>query len=94
MINYELKLQYCNLVDALHRNITDNFVSVSFDIVKENLIQVQIILKKLSDFDLEYIDDIIAEFSSLQEKDKVLPPIILDKNGSIPLKHIVFHQAQ
>ncbi|MBI2273954.1 MAG: hypothetical protein HYU70_09175 [Bacteroidetes bacterium] len=93
MISYELKFQFCNLSDALHRNVTDNFESVSFNITKDNFIQVQVVLKEKTSTDMEYIDDFIAEFSALQETDNVLPPIVKEKDKNLPLKYVVFQQG-
>lgn len=85
----EIKYQACNLCDSLHRNINDNFRSVSFEILKNGNIQTKIILKKMTKQEKEYIDDLIAEFSAKQENDCVLKPIIAI-DDSLPLKHIIF----
>ncbi len=72
----EIKYQSCNLCDALHRNINDNFESVSFDILDNGEIQVKIVLEKKTTIEEEYIDDIIAEYSSMQKNDCILKPLI------------------
>jgi hypothetical protein len=88
-----MKFQFCNLIDALHRNVTDNFESVSFNITTDKFIQVQVILNKKANADIEYIDDLITEFAALQEVDNVLPPIVKIKGDALPLQYVVFKQA-
>jgi hypothetical protein len=84
----EIKYQSCNLVDALCRNINDNFKSVSFEILEKGNIQIKIVLTKLTKTEEEYIDDLIAEFSAMQERNCVLEPII--ELGSFPLRNLVY----
>lgn len=85
----EEKYQYGNLCDALCRNINDNFLNVSFEILDNNDIQCKFILSKFSDIEEEYIDDIMVEFTALQMEDRVLKPIIKVGND-INLKNIVY----
>lgn len=87
----EVKYQACNLCDALHRNINDNFISVSFEILPSGDIQTKIVLKRMSHEEETYIEDIAFEFSALQLRDCVLPPIVAIGTDSAPLKHIVYH---
>lgn len=83
------KYQSCNLCDALHRNINDNFKSVSFEIIDNGDIQIKIVLSELTEQEEEYIDDLIAEFSALQERDCVLKPIV-EIGDSPTLRHLVY----
>jgi hypothetical protein len=87
----EEKYQACNLCDALCRNINDNFESVSFEILGNSDIQIKIVLSNMTQQEEEYIDDLIAEFSALQESNCVLRPII-EIGYSLPLKYIVYQK--
>ncbi|WP_423735247.1 hypothetical protein [Chitinophaga caseinilytica] len=78
----ELKYQTCNIADALCRNINNNFESVSFKVFDNGEILVKIILSELTEQEEEYIDDFIAEFSSAQESDCVLKPLIEVGSGT------------
>lgn len=89
----EVKYQTCNLCDALHRNINDNFESVSFEILDNGEIQTKIVLVELTEQEEEYIDDLIAEFSALQERNCILKPIV-DIGNSPPLQNIVYQKLQ
>lgn len=92
MMEIEVKYQTCNLCDALHRNINDNFESVSFEILDNGDIQTKIVLMELTGQEEEYIDDLIAEFSALQERNCVLKPIV-EIGDSPPLKNIVYQKV-
>lgn len=87
----EVKYQACNLCDALCRNINDNFESVSFEILDNGDIQTKIVLSELTEQEEEYIDDLIAEFSALQERNCILKPIV-DIGNSPPLQNIVYQK--
>lgn len=87
----EVKYQACNLSDALCRNINDNFESVSFEILDNGDIQTKIVLSELTEQEEEYIDDLIAEFSALQERNCILKPIV-DIGNSPPLQNIVYQK--
>lgn len=87
----EVKYQTCNLCDALHRNINDNFESVSFEILDNGEIQTKIVLVELTEQEEEYIDELIAEFSALQERNCILKPIV-DIGNSPPLQNIVYQK--
>lgn len=87
----EEKYQACNLCDALCRNINDNFESVSFEIIDNGDIQTKIVLSELTEQEEEYIDDLIAEFSALQERNCILKPIV-DIGNSPPLQNIVYQK--
>lgn len=91
MIEIEVKYQACNLCDAICRNINDNFESVSFEIADNGDIQTKIILSVLTEQEEEYIDDLVAEFSALQERNCVLKPIV-EIGDSLPLKNIVYQK--
>ncbi len=88
----EVKYQACNLCDALCRNINDNFESVSFEILANGDIQTKIVLSELTEQEEEYIDDLIAEFSALQERNCILKPIV-DIGNSPTLQNIVYQKA-
>jgi hypothetical protein len=85
----EVKYQTCNLVDALCRNINDNFKSVSFEINNNRDIQIKIVLSELTEREEEYIDDLVTEFEAVQERNCVLQPIIVVGN-SPTLQNIVY----
>lgn len=89
MMEIEVKYQACNLCDALHRNINDNFESVSFEILENGDIQYKVVLTKLTEQEKEYIDDLDVEFSALQERNCVLKPIVEIGNNP-PLRNIVY----
>ncbi len=88
----ELKYQACNIADALCRNINNNFESISFEIMNSGEILIKIILSELTEQEEEYIDDFIAEFSSAQERDCVLKPLI-EVGHSSPLPNIVYRKV-
>ena len=93
MKDIEIKYQTCNLCDALHRNINDNFESVSFEILDNGDIQTKFILSELTEQEEEYIDDSIAEFAALQESNCVLKPIVeLGSSTSPPLRNLVYQK--
>lgn len=87
----EVKYQTCNLCDALHRNINDNFKSVSFEILDNGDIQAKIVLSKLTEQEEQYIDDLVAEFSALQVRNCVLKPAVVIGN-SPPFRNIVYQK--
>jgi hypothetical protein len=89
----EIKYQTCNLCDALLKNINDNFESISFEILSNGDIQTKIVLSVLTEEEEEYIDDLIAEFSALQEKNCILKPIV-EIGISQPLQNIVYQKVQ
>lgn len=88
----EVKYQACNLCDALCRNINDNFESVSFEIIDNGDIQTKIVLSELTEQEEDYIDDLIAEFSALQERNCVLRPIV-EIGDSPSLKNVVYQKV-
>jgi hypothetical protein len=87
----EVKYQTCNLCDALHRNINNNFESVSFEIFENGDIQIKFVLSKLTAQEKEYIGDILAEFSAKQENDCVLKQIV-EIGDKSPLRNIVYNK--
>lgn len=92
-LHSQIKLQTCNLCDAMHRNITDNFVSVSFKIENNGEIKVKIVLKTITTIEEEYIDDLITEFESMQEYNNVKEVIVTeDKEDSVLLENVVYRQ--
>lgn len=87
-----IDMQISNLADALVRNINDNFISVSFDILNNGHIYVKIILEKYTEVEKEYIEDISGEFTASQESDIVEEfEVIVDKKNR-PLKYLVFRR--
>lgn len=93
MKDIEIKYQTCNLCDALHRNINDNFESVSFDILSNGDIRTKFILYELREQEKEYIDDLTTEFEAKQERDCILKPIIeVATNNNMPLRYIVYQK--
>jgi len=91
-INEEVMLQTCNLSTALVRNVNDNFVSVSFDILDNGEIQVKFILAVVTVVEEDYIIDAIAEFSALQENDIVRKPVIEIIGMGSPLTHSIYER--
>lgn len=88
-----IKYQACNLCSALLRNINDNFKSVSFEFINEDEIQIKIILHKRTGVEDDYIEDMITEFSSLQESNCVALPIVEVGNHRQPLQNLVYNKA-
>jgi hypothetical protein len=88
--NYEVKFQYINLRDALIRNLNDNFISVSFEIIDGGDVQTQFILSAVTETEMGYIADIMAEFSLHQFKNTVLPPKIVLNSYTVFLENVVF----
>ncbi|MCZ2101156.1 MAG: hypothetical protein LC107_06430 [Chitinophagales bacterium] len=92
MMEIEVKYQAGILCDALHRNINDNFESVSFEILDNGYVQWKVVLTELTEQEEEYIDDISAEFSAPQVNDYILKPIV-EIGNSPPLQNIVYQKA-
>ena len=90
--DYYIKFQACNLCDSLHRNINDNFKSVSFEILENGNIQTKIVLRKMTQVEENFIEDISVEFSSKQQKDCILKPIVEIGSNITPLENIVYQQ--
>lgn len=76
---------------CLHRNINDNFKSVSFEILDNGYVQWKVVLTELTEQEEEYIDDISVEFSAPQVCDCILKPIV-DIGNSSPLQNIVYQK--
>lgn len=91
MIDIKLKYQAGLLCGALHRNINDNFITVSFSMV-DNQINIKIVLEELTEKEEDYIDDLMAEFSVHQDRDCVFNPIIEVGDGQ-PLENVVYKRA-
>lgn len=95
MTNVEIKYQTCNLCDALHRNINDNFISVSFEILDNGDIQTKFVLSELTEQEEEYIGDLTAEFEAKQESDRVLRPIVkIGLSNNLPLRNLVYQKER
>ena len=88
--DYEVKYQACNLSDALHRNVNDNFESVSFRLLNDGHIDLRIVLKSRTYTEDEYIEDITVEFSALQSTNCVNRAEILVGKNNYPLENIVY----
>ncbi len=88
----KIKYQAGNLIRSCCRNINDNFISVSFELKDNQDIQTKFIFYDYSEFEEEYVDDIIAEFSAMQESDCILPPIIEVEIGD-PLENLVYSKS-
>lgn len=87
--NIEIMFQANNLSHAMVRNINDNFSSVSFRIEPDGKIQVRIVLYERTEVEEELISDMMAEFSALQEFDKVNAPELLVGSHD-PVENIVY----
>lgn len=85
----EIRILMCELADSLVRNVNDNFINVSFDIMEDGFIQTKIILKNQTDIEDDYIDDIAAEFSAVQEKNIINKFEVTTDIKSKPLKYTV-----
>lgn len=94
MTDIEIKYQTCNLCDSLHRNINNNFESVSFEILDNGDIQTKFILSELTEQEEEYIDDLTAEFAALQDSNCVLEPIVEVRSSSSPLRNLVYQKER
>lgn len=84
------KYQACILCSCLHRNINNNFISVSFKIDDDGEIILKIVLKEKSSIEDEYIDDITAEYEALQEADILKEVQILVDKTAMPLENVVY----
>ena len=95
MINSDLLIKYHAgiLCDSLHRNINDNFVSVSFEILRDGTIKIKIVLKSKTNIEIEYINDISAEFEAVQGIDNLSEVEIVVDKYALPLVHIVYSTA-
>ena len=91
--DYYIMFQMGNLCYAMHRNINDNFRNISFRILENGMIQVQVILAELTEAEEEYIDDMCAEFSALQSEDIVPKFIATADSASSPFEHVVYQLA-
>jgi hypothetical protein len=87
-----IEYQTCNLCQAMLRNINDNFLCVSFDLIGDRDIVVRIALAQRTEIEEQYVDDMMAEFSSLQESNCVKPPEIQVGQGKLPLRYLVYRK--
>lgn len=87
-----IEYQTCNLCQAMLRNINDNFLSVSFDLIGDGDIVVRIVLAQRSDVEEGYIDDIMAEFASLQDSNCIRPPQLQVGLDKLPLRYLVYRK--
>lgn len=93
MIEYEVKYYACGLCNSLHRNINDNFQSVSFEIQENKNVQVRVVLETITEVEEELIDDMIAEFSAAQETDCILSPQVFSGVEISPLENLVYRKG-
>jgi hypothetical protein len=89
----DIKYHACLLCDAMVRNINENFSCISFEILSGGDVQVQVILDIATSAEYEYIDDLMAEFTTMQQTDCVKTPKIEIGRNRVPLKNIVFRKA-
>jgi hypothetical protein len=92
MITEQIKKITSELCQAMLRNVNENFDSVSFDVLPDNDIQVRVILKNGTEKEEELIDDLIAEFSALQESDIIRPAQICSLEEA-PLPFLVYKHS-
>lgn len=93
-MNEFIEIQICNLASSLIRNINNNFINISFDVLDNECIQVKIILGNLTNTEKKYIDDISAEFEATQEKNIVEKFEITTEKDSIPRKYVVYNKTR
>jgi hypothetical protein len=86
----QIKYQTCNICDALHRNINNNFLSVSFEILEDGDIQVKVVLRMRTEKEDEYIDDFITELEALQQNNCVRSPVIVTGAHELTLLNLVY----
>lgn len=91
-MNILVMYQSSNLCDALIKNVNDNFISVSFDILGNNDVLVKIILESKTQREDDHIDDIMAEMSARQESNCIRNPVVEVGWESIPLKNLVYQR--
>ncbi len=91
--SYEVKCQAVALCSSMHRNVSNNFYNVSFEIEDNGDVQVKVVLERLTDEDGEYVEDISVEFSALQLTDNVKPFIVTEVGkDDLPLKNVVYQK--
>lgn len=88
----KIKFQACNICDAMLRNINDNFLSVSFEMLNGGDVQVKFILEKQTKVEDNYIDDLVAELAALQSSNCVRIPQVEVGANKLPLKNIVYQK--
>ncbi|NDV60166.1 hypothetical protein [Bacteroides sp. 519] len=84
------QVQICQLADSLIRNINDNFLNVSFDILDDGFIQIRIILEKYTDIEDDYINDIGGEFSAVQGSNIVKKIEVTTCKQASPRGYVVY----
>jgi len=92
MIKGEVEYQTCILSDALHRNINDNFESVSFEFLENGDVRAKIVLSKLTEAEEDYIHDLIGEFEAAQV-DTWVAESLIEVGESLPLTHLVYRKG-
>lgn len=94
MDEYYIKYQTSNLCMAFHFNITDNVLSISFDIYDDEDVQVMIKVRQLLEYENEYFDDAAAEFSALQHKNIGKKFIVTDDVNKPDLQYLFYSRSQ
>ena len=89
----EIRYQACNICNSMLRNINDNFLTVSFDFLDDGNLLVKVVLKQKGKSEVEYIDDMIAELSALQESNCVSKPQVEVGSQHSPLRHLVYQRS-
>ncbi len=86
----EMMFHACNVCQALVRNISNNFLSVSFALTRSKLIDLKISLESATLTDYNLIEDFVAELSALYEYDCVGNVLIVEGSEHLPLSNLVY----
>ncbi|KIO76869.1 hypothetical protein TH53_12225 [Pedobacter lusitanus] len=92
-LEYNVKLIYSNLCNAMIRNVNNNFYSISFDILQNEDIQVKIILYSYNEDEKNLVEDLMAEFSALEEKNNVLAAILTTDFKELKLRYKIYEST-
>lgn len=88
-----IKIQKSELIDALVRNVTDNFNNVSFTFLASGCIQIRVILNKQTEIEDECINDLGGEFEAQQDFGTVEKIEVFVGEAISPLEHVVFNKC-
>jgi hypothetical protein len=91
-VNYDVKLVFCSLCQAMLRNINNNFKSVSFDIFNGN-VKVKVVLFQIDDDDESLIKDMMAELSSMSETNNILTAQIETDAGQDYCRYLLYRSS-
>lgn len=88
----QIKLITGELIDALGGNVNDNFLRISFEIVGERQMKLQLLMQMVTEVEEELVDDFIFEFEALDANMRIdLSVHQLDADHQIePLTHLVY----